>query len=548
MNREEFLSILFPLIGGEQNTSLCEFQQDHLYVTLKDSSLMNAEEIRKLPYVSGVSLCRNRIEIHVELPKQIIEERKAPENKEAPKMAANNEQLAKDVLAAVGGKENVTAVAHCMTRLRFNLKDMNVPNQEEVKKIPGVLGVVVSGGQFQVIIGQTVPKVYEVVCKLTGLQSQEAVQENLDKPKEKLTWKGVGNAIMNYLSGSMAQLIPVMIAAAMFKTVLVVLGPDMLKVIAPGDDAYIVLDFLYDSFYYFLPIYLGRAAAKRLGVNEMLGMMLGCMLLVPKFVALNGAMATLKIYGFLPAPVADYSQSILPVLLGVWLMSYVEKYFKKVMPATLSTIFTPFLTMVIMVPVVFCLCAPFGTYAGKILGNVLIAFQAKGGFLATAVVGGLYAFIVMTGMHGVLLMAALTTFFTLGYEDFVITAGCAANCAAWGMAFGAFLKLKNKENRSLAFGYFVSGILGGITEPSLYGVGIKYKKPLISLAAGGFLGALYIGITHVKCYMLGATNFLSFLGFVAGGTANTVNYVVGCVIAFAATAALTFVLGGFGED
>ena len=276
--------------------------------------------------------------------------------------------------------------------------------------------------------------------------------------------------------------------------------------------------------------------------------MLGAILLVPDFVALNGVQDTLKIYGFLPAPVADYSQSIVPVLLGVWLMSYVEKFFKKYIPTTLSTVFTPFLTMAVMVPVMFCVCAPLGSYLGQIIGTLLIVFQAKGGFLATAVVGGLYAFIVMTGMHGVLLMAAMTTFFTLGYEDFVITAGCAANCAAWGMAFGAFLKMKNKEKKSLAFGYFVSGVLGGITEPSLYGIGIEYKKPLIALAAGGFAGALYIGITHVKCYMLGATNFLSFLGFVAGGTANTINYVVGCVIAFAVTAALTYVICDFREN
>lgn len=461
---------------------------------------------------------------------------------------ADNKQIAEQVLAAVGGKENVTSVTHCMTRLRFNLKDMNLPNQEEIKKINGVVGVVISGGQFQVVVGQNVPKVYEEVCRLGGFAAMEQINENIDKPKEKLTLKAVGNNILNYLSGSMAQLIPIMIASAMFKTILVVLGPDMLKVIDETSDAYILLDFLYDCFYYFIPIYLGKAAAKRLNVNEMLGMMLGAMLLVPDFVALIGTQESIKIYGLFSAPVADYSQSILPVLLGVWIMSYVERFFKKYVPTTLSTIFTPFLTMAVMVPVMFCVCAPIGTYLGQILGDILLVFHDKGGFIATGVVGALYAFLVMTGMHGVLLMAALTTFFTLGYENFFITAGCAANCAAWGMAFGAFLKLKDKENKSLAFGYFVSGILGGITEPSLYGIGIKYKKPLLALLAGGFFGALYIGIFDVKCYMLGATNFLSFLGFVAGGTANTVHYVVGCVIAFAVTAAATFFIGGFGED
>ena len=461
---------------------------------------------------------------------------------------ASNQEIAKNVLQAVGGKDNVTQVAHCMTRLRFNLKDMNLPDQEEVKKIPGVLGVVVSGGQFQVIIGQNVPKVYAFVCEETGLQAQTPVDENVDGPKEKLTLKQAGNNVLNYLSGSMSQLIPVMIAAAMFKTVQVILGPDMLKVISADSDAYVVLNFLYSSFYYFLPIYLGNACAKRLNCSQMMGVMLGAMLLVPQFVALNGVQETIRIYGLIPAPVADYSQTILPVVLSVWLMSYVERFFKKYIPTTISTIFTPFLTMAVMVPITFCLCAPLGNYMGNFVGNALIAFRAQVGFLALAVVGALYAFLVMTGMHGVLLVTCFATFFTLGYEDFVIVAGCAANAAAWGMAFGAFLKLRGKENKSLAFGYFVSGILGGITEPALYGVGIKYKKPMISLLVGGFVGGLYVGLMQVKCYMLGATNFLSFLGFVAGGTANTVHYIVGCVLAFVLAAGTTYVLGGFGED
>ena len=461
---------------------------------------------------------------------------------------ASNKEIATNVLEAVGGKDNVTNVAHCMTRLRLTLKDQGIPVDDEVKKIPGVLGVVRSGGQYQVVIGQTVPKVYEEVCAIGGFAAVAVVNENLDGPKEKLTPKTVCNNVLNYLSGSMAQLIPVMIAAAMFKTVMVLLGPDMLKVIAPEDDAYIVLDFLYDAFYYFLPVYLGKACAKRLNCSEMLGIMMGAMLLVPKFTALNGVQETLNIYGIFPAPVADYAQSLMPVILGVWLMGYVEKFFKKYVPTMISTIFTPFLTMAVMVPVVFCVCAPLGNYIGTVLGNILVAFHSSAGILAIAVVGALYPFIVMTGMHGVLLMTALTTFFTLGYEDFVIVAGCCANCAAWGMALGAFFKLKDKENKSLAFGYFVSGALGGITEPSLYGVGIKYKKPLLALLVGGFAGSLYVGIMQVKCYMLGATNFLSVLGFVAGGTANAVHYVIGCLISFVVTAGVTYILGGLAEE
>ena len=159
-------------------------------------------------------------------------------------MAVNNERIAEQVLAAVGGKENISSVTHCMTRLRFNLKDMGLPDQEQIKKIPGVLGVVIAGGQFQVIIGQNVPKVYAALCAMGGLQVQEAIPENLDAPKEKLTPKRLGGIIMNYLAGSMTPLIPILMAAGMFKTVTTICGPTMLNILSEQSNLYILLDFL----------------------------------------------------------------------------------------------------------------------------------------------------------------------------------------------------------------------------------------------------------------------------------------------------------------
>ena len=173
-----------------------------------------------------------------------------------------NQQIAASVLELVGGKENISFVTHCMTRLRLNLKDESIVDDEKVKKIKGVLGVAHSGGQYQIIIGQNVPKVYKAVCETGGFQQEAAIEENLDQPKEKLTLKTIGSNIMNYMSGAMTQLIPGMIAAAMFKTVLVVLGPDMLNLIGVESDAYILLDFVYDAFFYFLPVFLGYTAAK----------------------------------------------------------------------------------------------------------------------------------------------------------------------------------------------------------------------------------------------------------------------------------------------
>ena len=210
-------------------------------------------------------------------------------------MANTNEQIAEKVVAAVGGKDNISSVTHCMTRLRFTLKDGSLPDQEAVKKIRGVLGVVVSGGQFQVVIGQNVPKVYAAVCSQTGLQAQKVIDEDLDGPKEKLTPKKVGSNILNYLSGSIAPLIPIIMAAALFRTIGAILGPDILGI---------------------------------------------------------------------PCMLNDYSTTIVPILLAVWVMSYVHKFFSKYIPTVISTIFTPFCTILVMLPITLCALAPLSYTAG----------------------------------------------------------------------------------------------------------------------------------------------------------------------------------------
>ena len=269
-----------------------------------------------------------------------------------------NQQIAASVLELVGGKENISFVTHCMTRLRLNLKDESIVDDEKVKKIKGVLGVAHSGGQYQIIIGQNVPKVYKVVCETGGFQQEAAIEENLDQPKEKRTLKTIGSNIMNYMSGAMTQLIGVMIGAAMFKTVLVLIGPDMLKLISAESDTYLLLNAIYNAFYYFLPVFLGYSAAKKLGANVTLGMMMGTLLLVPDFVSLIGTKESISIYGLLRAPVQSYAQSVLPILLAVAIMSVVETFFKKVVPDVLSTIFVPTLTIAVMVPFLFCVCGP----------------------------------------------------------------------------------------------------------------------------------------------------------------------------------------------
>lgn len=456
----------------------------------------------------------------------------------------NFRTTAEDVLKAVGGSDNIVSATHCMTRLRLNLVDEQKANDEAVKAIKGVIGINHQSGQYQVIIGQTVDKVYAEFAGLIGNKIQIQAADS-DTPKKKLTVKETFSRVLDYLSGSMTPLIPAMITAAMFKTIQVILGPDLFNLIGTKSDIYQLCGFLYSAFFYFLPIFLGFTAAKKLGASQVMGLYVGAMLLVPELVQL--AEKSFKVYGFIPTTIHDYSQSVIPVVLSVWVMSYVEKFFKRIVPAVLSTIFVPFLTMLIMTPLVLALLAPIGNIFGQWIGDALISFGNIGGFVAVAVVAALWELLVMTGMHMVLITFALTALMTNGVDNFVMVAAVLATWATFGLALGAALRIRDKEEKALTFGYVVSGIVGGVTEPTIYGVMLKYKRTMAALIVGGGFAGAYAGLTHVGMYVAGASNFLSVVGYFAGGRTNIVNGFIATAIAFFGTAALTYFFG-FRDD
>lgn len=455
-------------------------------------------------------------------------------------MAQDFKELASTILEKVGGQENVLQVTHCMTRLRFNLKDeKKAVSDDEVKEIKGVLGVVHSGGQYQVIIGQTVNKVYEEINKLGNFSGAEA------KPveKEKLTLKKIGMNILNYMAGSLTPLIPVIISAAMIKTILAVIGPSMLGLVDESSSLYTLFTLVGDAGFYFLPILLGYTASIKMGLNPGMGMFMGAILIHPTLTSMAAAGVTgFTVYG-IPMTIQNYSSSVLPIILSVWIMSYIYKFFNNRLPASLRTIFAPTLTVLIMLPVSLCALAPLGGAIGAIISRGLLAFGNVGGFIAIAVIAALWEYLVMSGMHIVLVVMMMTILMQNGCEGLVSPAACCATMSAVGMALGAALKIKDKEEKSMAIGYFVSGILGGVTEPALYGVGFKYKKPFIGMMIGGALGGLYAGLTHVAVYGLGATNFLMVMTYAGGGTANLVNGTISMVIALVGSAVATYMLG-----
>ncbi len=461
-------------------------------------------------------------------------------------MAVDNKKIAQEVLEAVGGKDNVTSATHCMTRLRLTLKDMGLPNEETVKNINGVIGVVQAGGQYQVIIGQNVPKVYAEFCNMTGLAMQETIKENLDGPKEKLSLKGIGKAIMDYTSGTMAPMIPAMMGAGLCKALLALLGPYMFNVIGETDNLYILLNFVYDGFFYFLPIMVGFNAAKKVNIPPTLGAFMGGILLAPAFMDIVTAGTPFDIFG-IPVTLVNYSQSMVPALLSVAFMGLVYRFLAKVMPDTLTTIFTPFLTLVAAVPVSLIALAPLGNIIANALGAGIAAF-GNFGFIGSAFIGAIWEFLVMTGMHGPVIMTMMVDFFEKGYMTGASVAPNAATWACWGVALGAFLRLKNKQEKSTAGGFFVSGIVGGITEPTLYGLCMKYRRCFLTLIIGGAVGGAYLGFTKACTYTFGASNFLNLITFTGSTTANLVNGIVGSVLALVAAAAATYFIGFSKED
>lgn len=534
--QKELLSRILPLVGGKANVTRHSFADRTLYVTLKDRGAAELEALQATDGVTGVELTRGRLKINLD------ETYSEEENN-----MADNKKIAQDILEAIGGKENVTLATHCMTRLRLTLKDTTQAPEEVVKNIPGVMGVVQSGGQYQIIVGQNVPKVYAEFCDLTGLATQAAINENLDKPKEKLTVKSVFDHILDYLSGTMVPLIPVMMVAALFKMLQSVLGPELTGVISTESDLYLLLGMLFNAFFYFLPIYAGYTAAKKLNASTVLGLFIGAMLVVPEFVALADAELSFSVFG-IPAPAINYTQTVLPVVLSVWVFSLIERLFKKIIPDVLSTIFVPFLSMFVTVPLAFCVLAPLGSILGDYIGSAMYAFSEVGGFIAVAVIACLWEFLVMSGMHVTLITLAFLNYLQTGVDFSIMPAGFVATFSAFGLALGAFLRLRNKQEKTLALGYFVSGFVGGVTEPALYGIGLKYKRPFITMAIGGALGGLYAGIMHVGFYVDASSNFLGVLCFAGGEPFNFVNGIIACVIAMLSSAVLTYLFGFTKED
>lgn len=442
--------------------------------------------------------------------------------------------LSSNVLDAVGGIKNIEHVLHCATRLRFTLYDYDNISMDEIKNIEGVMGTVKVGKQLQVIIGGDVDKVFNHI-------NGQVVETS--RSKSKFSLKNIGTSILDGLSGTMGPVIPAIVASAFFKMLISVLGPELLNVLPVESDLYQLFAFVGDAAFYFFPVIVGYSAAVKFRVTPVLGILMGAILIHPSLIEILNSGEPFTVYG-VTAYLQNYTGSIVPVILSVWVMGYVESFMNKYVPNSIRSVFVPPLTLLVMLPISLLVLSPAGAIIGNYIVGGLISIQNNLGIFGVAIIAATYSLFVMTGMHMLIIASLFEVFATVGFDGFAAPGLIYSSFAVMGVAIGAALKLKNKDQKSLAFGYAITQILAGTSEPTLYGICVKYKKPFIGLIAGGFIGGLYSGITNViVATLVPVSNFTAVLGFLGSTNINLVNGLIAALISLISAAIITYSLG-----
>ena len=446
------------------------------------------------------------------------------------------EDLANSVIDLLGGKENITFFTHCVTRLRFNVKDKSLVDVDGIQKVAGVLGCQWSGDQFQVIIGQAVGDAYNLIVEKTGLQAQEAVDENLDEPK-----KFSISAVLDAVSGSITPAIPVMIGAGLIK--IIVLVCEMIGLLTAGSPTHTVLSFVGDAGFYFLPVLIGANTARKFGGNVALGSLIGAMFLHPTFIAAVGAGTPLSVFG-LPIYAASYSSTIFPAFLSVWVMCYIEKFVAKHSPDSIRSITEPLITILLMIPLGFCVLGPIGSFLGNYIAKAVIFVYEHLGFVGVGLLAAALPWLVLTGMHTGFSTYLLNAFATLGYDPIVITANVVTNVNQGAASLAVALKTKKDAAlRSTALSCAVTAIVGGVTEPALFGVNFRLKKPLYGVVIGSFIGGCIAGLGKAKCYaFVGSGGIFAIPAYISPEISNLIWMVAAMAIGMVCTFIATWIL------
>lgn len=439
------------------------------------------------------------------------------------------EKFNRQIIDLVGGKENISAVVHCMTRLRFTLKDRSIAKTEEIKKMDGVIDVVSNDVAYQIIIGTHVSEVHAELISMLGMSGEASAS---DAPKAK---KNPFKAALDLVSESMTPLLEPIIAAGMLAGLMSLVA--LTGIISAESPTYIVLDSIRNAIFYFLPVFMAMSCAKRLNASPYLAVALAATLLSTSINGVEG----LSFLGF-KLPAITYSSSFIPILLAVWFMGYVQTFLKKVIPNMLQYFLVPVFTLVITLPVTLFLFGPIGTWIGEGI-SLLCTLLANtlGNWAVVAFYAAIQPFLIMMGAGNFIMPIIMAFLAEMGYDSLFLAACTISDIAVGGTMLGYFLRAKNAKQKQL-FGTVSFSAILGCTEPAVFGCFVKYRRPFVCVMIGGGLGGLFAGLMNVKTYTMawGLAGLPSYIG--QNDFKNFYFMVAAVVIGFVAATIAGFIL------
>ncbi|WP_440897668.1 beta-glucoside-specific PTS transporter subunit IIABC [Amphibacillus sp. Q70] len=452
-----------------------------------------------------------------------------------------SKEIANQIVDLVGGKDNITDAWHCATRLRMFVNKKDQVDVEKISHLKGVVTAQFSGEQLQIIIGSKVAKVYAEVIEITGPMTSKEQSDRSNKSSS-----GVVSTIMETISGIFTPILPVIAGAGLLKGLLTLSAG--LEWLSEDADIYKALFIVADCAFYFLPFLLASSAAKIFKTNNFLALAVAGSMFYPtimdSFQAISAGQEVdpITLFGFIDIPFLNYSSSVIPIILGVWLLSYVEPAVKKVVPKPVSIMFTPMITLIVVILSTLIVLGPLGNYIGEILAIAISWLFDNAGIIAGLLMGATMPLIIMTGMHYALFPLVFNNFALLGHDKMLNPVALVTNVAQSGAAFAVAIKSKNKEMKELATSSGVSALLG-ITEPAMYGINLKLKRPFYAcLIAGGISGAIVVGF-GLKSFAF-ITGIISLTAYVEPGNPwNLVIAISGFILSFVLAFVLTFILG-----
>lgn len=441
-------------------------------------------------------------------------------------------EIADTLIAALGGKENITRLFHCMTRLRFYVKDRTKIHEKEILKVSGISGVNWHEDQFQVIAGNEVNEMYKAL-ENKGVPTDDA------PAAESQSSKSVVSKIIDSITGCMTPMIPALTAAGMIKVVLSLLTT--FHLVTDTSSTYQVISMIGDVTFYFMPFLIAANAAKVFRVNQSLALFIAGVYLSPAFVSMVASDAAITLFG-LPITKATYSYSVIPVILMVWITHYIELLVDRITPKMVKLILNPTLVILISAPIALIVVGPLGTIIGNGLAVAINFLSAKLGFIIVGILAATFPFIVMTGMHHALTPIGLNAIATGGTDSLIFVSQVCSNIAQSGSSFAVAVKSKDENMKQLASAAGVSALMG-ITEPALYGVTLKLKRPVVAAAIAAGIGGIVGGLLHVSLYI--AQNCIMAIPAFIGekGMSNLLYGIIMIVVSFVASFVLTFIFG-----